>query len=245
VSDVQALLAALNSPIRREILWLVWGEEMPAGRIAAEFDVRSPTISEHLNVLLDAGLVSVRREGTFRHYRARQDVLHGLQALVFAEHDKWVPVADPGPSEAEAGLDMVVRAHVDVELAPEGAFHAFNDGPTFSAWLGVPVRLDAGRFACTTQFGTRVRGRYDVIVEPRLLVLRWDFEDDVVPVPGRELLAYVWFAPVGTDRDGARPVTRVEVQQVVGDAKEAEFMGVAWTFVLGHLERWARTARPG
>jgi uncharacterized protein YndB with AHSA1/START domain len=35
--------------------------------------------------------------------------------------------------------------------------------------------------------GTRVRGRYELVCPPELIVMRWDFEDGNVPVPGGEL----------------------------------------------------------
>jgi predicted transcriptional regulator len=68
VSDLQTVLDALASPVRREILWRLWDEELPAGAVAAAFDVTAPTISEHLGVLRRAGLVTMRRFGNHRLY---------------------------------------------------------------------------------------------------------------------------------------------------------------------------------
>ena len=70
---MDAVLAALVEPNRREILRLVHGEELPAGRIASHFDVSRPAISQHLKVLRDAGLIAERREGTRRLYRLRAE----------------------------------------------------------------------------------------------------------------------------------------------------------------------------
>ena len=64
-------LRALAEPRRRAILALVRDRELPAGDIARQFDVTRPAISQHLAVLRDAGLVSERRDGTRRLYRAR------------------------------------------------------------------------------------------------------------------------------------------------------------------------------
>src|SRR3954462_1101120 len=72
-SALQPTLDALASPIRREILWMVWDDELAAGEIAAAFDLSAGTISAHLAALRDAGLVTVRREGNFRRYRARHE----------------------------------------------------------------------------------------------------------------------------------------------------------------------------
>ena len=64
-------LRALADPRRREILAIVRDRELPAGEIADRFDVSRPAISQHLAVLRQAGLVTERRDGTRRLYRAR------------------------------------------------------------------------------------------------------------------------------------------------------------------------------
>jgi DNA-binding transcriptional ArsR family regulator len=67
-------LKAIGDPRRREILRLVAFGELSSGQVAARFqDVTGPAISQHLRVLLDAGLVTVRRDGTRRLYRARPE----------------------------------------------------------------------------------------------------------------------------------------------------------------------------
>ncbi len=68
---MDAALRALADPRRRAILALVHDRELPAGEIAGWFDVTRPAISQHLGVLRDAGLVTERRDGTRRLYRAR------------------------------------------------------------------------------------------------------------------------------------------------------------------------------
>ncbi len=68
---MDAALAALADPRRRAILALIRDSELPAGEIAGRFDVTRPAISQHLAVLRAAGLVTERRVGTRRLYRAR------------------------------------------------------------------------------------------------------------------------------------------------------------------------------
>jgi DNA-binding transcriptional ArsR family regulator len=74
----QRTLDAISSPRRREILRLVWSEELSAGEIASHFDVSWPAVSQNLNVLREAGLVSERREGRRRLYRAEPGALGPL-----------------------------------------------------------------------------------------------------------------------------------------------------------------------
>ena len=68
-------LRAIAEPHRRKILSLVQDRELPAGEIAAHFDVTRPAISQHMRVLKTAGLLSERRRGTQRLYRARPEGL--------------------------------------------------------------------------------------------------------------------------------------------------------------------------
>ena len=77
---LNAALQALADPRRREILALVRDRELAAGEIAARFDVSRPAISQHLGVLRSAGLVSERRDGTRRLYRARPTGTSELRA---------------------------------------------------------------------------------------------------------------------------------------------------------------------
>ncbi len=77
---VDAAFKALAEPRRREILRLVWSEELPAARIAARFeDVTRSAVSQHLGVLREAGLVTERRDGTRRLYRVDHDEMTRLR----------------------------------------------------------------------------------------------------------------------------------------------------------------------
>ena len=76
---MEAALKAMAAPRRRQILTLVREDELSAGEIASHFDVTRPAVSQHLNVLKEAGLVSERRNGTRRLYRARPEGLVELK----------------------------------------------------------------------------------------------------------------------------------------------------------------------
>lgn len=69
-------------PRRREILALVWSQELAAGDIASHFDVTFGAVSQHLGILREAGLVTVRAEGNRRLYRADQDRLGPLRPII-------------------------------------------------------------------------------------------------------------------------------------------------------------------
>lgn len=84
---IDAALKALAEPRRREILRLVWSRELPATAIADRFrEVTRPAVSQHLGVLKTAGLVTERRDGTRRLYRARPDEIEKVRAFL---DDYW------------------------------------------------------------------------------------------------------------------------------------------------------------
>jgi DNA-binding transcriptional ArsR family regulator len=79
---MEAALRAIAEPHRRRILRLVWDRELSAGEIAGHFDVTRPAVSQHLAVLREAGLLSERRSGTRRMYRARPEGIADLKAFL-------------------------------------------------------------------------------------------------------------------------------------------------------------------
>jgi DNA-binding transcriptional ArsR family regulator len=69
------VLRAIAEPRRRAILQLIRDRELSSGEIAAQFEVTRPAISQHLKILVGAGLATMRRNGTRRLYRARPEGL--------------------------------------------------------------------------------------------------------------------------------------------------------------------------
>ena len=71
-------LQVIAEPNRRRILGLVWDRELSASEIADRFDSTFGAVSQHLAVLRDARLISVRKEGNRRFYRANRDALESM-----------------------------------------------------------------------------------------------------------------------------------------------------------------------
>jgi len=96
-------LKALAEPRRRAILRLVASDELAAGEIAAAFEVTRTAVSQHLTVLRNAGLLTERREGTRRLYRARPEGLAGLRRFL---DDMWASSLEEARRlvEAEEGI---------------------------------------------------------------------------------------------------------------------------------------------
>jgi len=79
---MEAALRAIAEPHRRQIIRLVWDGELSAGEIASHFDVSRPAISQHIGVLKEVGLVTERRNGTRRLYRASTERLVELHTFL-------------------------------------------------------------------------------------------------------------------------------------------------------------------
>ena len=78
-----ALLAAVASPRRREILRLLWNQEMTAGAIRdAMPDVTFGAVSLQLKVLLEAGLVECEADRQFRVYRVNREALRPVAPML-------------------------------------------------------------------------------------------------------------------------------------------------------------------
>ncbi len=79
---MDAVLRAIAEPNRRKILELVRDTELSAGDIARAFEVSRPAISQHLKILEQAGLLSVRKDGTRRLYRSRPEAVADVKAFI-------------------------------------------------------------------------------------------------------------------------------------------------------------------
>jgi len=76
------LFKALNDNTRREILELLRNRDLTAGEIADQFHISKPSISHHLDLLKQAGLVEAVKEGQFIYY--------SLNTTVVDEIVKWL-----------------------------------------------------------------------------------------------------------------------------------------------------------
>ena len=93
------VFAALASTPRRKILAYLSETSLTAGEIAERFDMTKPSLSKHLRILEDAGLVKGDKRGQFVHYSLADDNLLGtLHDLLAA----FCPVGGPLKKESAA-----------------------------------------------------------------------------------------------------------------------------------------------
>jgi DNA-binding transcriptional ArsR family regulator len=81
-ASAEEVLKALAEPRRQQILRLVRATPRSVGEIAEKIDITQQAVSQHLQVLKDAGLVAVRQDGTRRLYAIRPDGLASLDRFL-------------------------------------------------------------------------------------------------------------------------------------------------------------------
>ncbi len=79
---MNSFFKALNDPSRRQILELLNKQDLTAGEIARQFTMTKPSISHHLDLLKQAGLVVSIRDGQYQRY--------SINTSVFDEIVKWM-----------------------------------------------------------------------------------------------------------------------------------------------------------
>jgi ArsR family transcriptional regulator, arsenate/arsenite/antimonite-responsive transcriptional repressor len=80
---IAPLFKALGDPVRLRLMSMIAATtEVCVCDLTDAFDVSGPTISHHLRVLREAGLVDAERRGTWVYYRARPEALNQLAALL-------------------------------------------------------------------------------------------------------------------------------------------------------------------
>jgi len=98
---MQSLLA-IADPTRRRIVELLAERERTAGELVEEFDMSAPAISQHLNVLREAGLVVTRAEGQSR--------IQSLNPAGFDDLDAWLEKTRAVWSHRLDALERELRA---------------------------------------------------------------------------------------------------------------------------------------
>lgn len=86
-------LKAISDPVRRQILELLKSKSYAAGEIAARFDLKQATVSYHLKLLKQAGLITERKEKNYIYY--------DLNASVFEDVLTWIYSLGEGNGENE------------------------------------------------------------------------------------------------------------------------------------------------
>ncbi|TNE61116.1 MAG: ArsR family transcriptional regulator [Alphaproteobacteria bacterium] len=115
---MEKVFQALSSTVRRKILAYLSESSMTAGEIAERFDISKPSLSKHLSVLENAGLISGEKRGQFIHYSLVGDnltnTLNGYLQLV-------CPVSRPLRQESAEKARRLAAEDLGLETDPDMA----------------------------------------------------------------------------------------------------------------------------
>ena len=95
----EKIFDALSSGVRRKVLAYLSATSLTAGEISARFDISKPSLSKHLSILENAGLIKGEKRGQFIHYSLVSDSLvNTLNGYI----QEVCPVAGPLKKESQA-----------------------------------------------------------------------------------------------------------------------------------------------
>src|SRR6202167_119614 len=96
---------AVAEPRRREILSYLALRERPVGDIVATLRLEQPSVSKHLRVLRDVGLVHVRRDGRQKLYRTNAEAIRPLHEWTSTFERFWKHQLNRNKERAEQKRD--------------------------------------------------------------------------------------------------------------------------------------------
>jgi len=181
VTDV---LAALAEPNRRRILELLRLGEMTVTELATHFSVTRSAISQHLGILAEAGLVEVRRDGRFRHYRLNPT---GMGMLRSALDAFWTRELDLLVEPFKKGTPMTIEKSVLVPLNADETFALLTEPERLRRWQGISARVDlraGGEYRWTIVPGFNAGGSFTEVDPGRRIVFTWGWEGNPEVSPG-------------------------------------------------------------
>lgn len=191
---IDTVLQAIAEPRRRAILRLIHGVEQSSGEIASHFNVSRPAISQHLQVLAEAGLVTVRPVGTRRLYMTRPEGLAELrQYLDDFWGDRLLLLKQAAELEERRSSRVqvqtkggVVEREVHIAAQPETIFPFLIDQDKIVQWQGVSATLDprpGGVYHSHISKQHVIHGAFVLVEPPHRVVFTFGWEGEGQPIP--------------------------------------------------------------
>ena len=94
IKSVESVFEIIAEPNRRAILSLLVASEQSVGEIERQLGMSQPTVSKHLRVLREAGLVEVRQDAQRRLYRVRAEPLAEIEEWLAPYRRLWAGTLD-------------------------------------------------------------------------------------------------------------------------------------------------------
>lgn len=89
VSSRRDVFHAIADPTRRDILSLIANKSMNPNSIAENFQMSRPAVSQHIKILSECGLVTIKKEGRMRYYQLQPDKLSEVAEWVEPFRKLW------------------------------------------------------------------------------------------------------------------------------------------------------------
>lgn len=115
IERAMQLLKLLANETRLKLLGLLAARERSVGELAEIAGVKEPTVSHHLALLAEAGLVTMRAEGTAHLYRLDAEVLQGIGKELFAPENVVALAGEAAADSAEQYERKILRTFLDGE----------------------------------------------------------------------------------------------------------------------------------
>jgi uncharacterized protein YndB with AHSA1/START domain/DNA-binding transcriptional ArsR family regulator len=243
------MFKALAHPLRRDIVERLSGGAASVGEVTRDFGVSKPTISRHLRMLEEAGVVSRVVDGRSHRLALRPEALAEVSDWIESQRERWkAPLRCrwrvPGRTEGVTvtkGSGHVVRIERTFAAPAEDVFDAWTSPEVMRRWFhcapdwGTPeaeVDLRVGgkvRVVMRRPDGTEAeaQGEYTLIDRPHRLVMTWTFADD----PSNEQLIELTFSR----SEGSTTVLMVNSGISTDERRDAQDEG--WNGCVDELER--------
>lgn len=78
MKDIVKIFKALGDDNRLKILHIIGSQEVCACKLLEFLDIGQPTLSHHMKILCDSGIINARKDGKWTHYKINKDILENI-----------------------------------------------------------------------------------------------------------------------------------------------------------------------
>ena len=238
---------ALAHPLRRDIVERLSGGVASVGEVSRDFGVSKPTISRHLKMLEEAGVVSRVIDGRTHRIALRPEALAEASDWIESQRERWERLFDVVGEYLEERKTVteksghVVRIERTFTASAADVFDAWTSPEVMRRWFHCAPNWDTPEAEVDLRAGGKVRvvmrrpdgtevvaqGRYTLIDRPHRLVMTWTFDDD----PSNEQLIELSFS----ESEGTTTV--LLVNSGISTEKRRDAQDEGWRGCFDELER--------
>jgi uncharacterized protein YndB with AHSA1/START domain/DNA-binding HxlR family transcriptional regulator len=233
---------ALAHPLRRDIVERLSGGTATVGEVTRDFGVSKPTISRHLKMLEEAGMVSRVIDGRTHRLTLRPEALAEAADWIETQRERWERLFDVVGEYLEErkvteDSGYVLRIERTFDASAEEVFDAWTSPEVMRRWFHCFQDWETPEVEVDLRVGGKVRvvmrrpdggdagmgGEYRVIDRPNRLVMTWTFDD----YPDNEQLIELTFS----ESEGSTTVVMINSRISTDGRRDAQDMGWYGCFI--------------